>query len=241
MTRQAAKRRWSFSRVTLIAGGLAVAGFLLTRITWWFLLLTAVGTFGPGLLREVGWLGDKDEFQRHSDHRAGYHAYLVVGLVAFFFVAYFRTGGSYGGEETVATLFLILAWFAWFLSSLIDYWGPANAARRILIVFGVVWLVFAILANTGSEWTGWAALLLHPLLAAPFFVLAVLARRFPRISGLLLLGAAAFFIHFFGLFQPGGRSTGGVVEVLFVGPLLASGLALLVGSPESDEGHALPA
>ena len=35
---------------------------------------------------------------------------------------------------------------------------------------------------SGDEWTGWAALLLHPLLALPFFALAWLAGRLPRLS-----------------------------------------------------------
>lgn len=61
--------------------------------------------------------------------------------------------------------------------------------------------VFAILSNLGSEWTGWTALLLHPLIALPFFGLAWLSRRWPRIAGLLLLALAVFFFRFFGFFD----------------------------------------
>jgi len=46
-----------------------------------------VGAFGPGILRELGWLKDQDEFQRRAAHRAGYHAFAVTGLVAFFIYA----------------------------------------------------------------------------------------------------------------------------------------------------------
>ena len=48
-----------------------IAGFWLASLSWWFFLLVAVGTLGPGILREIGWLHDKDEFQRRADHRAG--------------------------------------------------------------------------------------------------------------------------------------------------------------------------
>ena len=70
-----ARKRWP-TRTNLIAGGMVVAGFLLTGISWWFLLLAAFGTFGPGILREMGWLRDQDEFQRQAVHRAGYHAFF---------------------------------------------------------------------------------------------------------------------------------------------------------------------
>jgi hypothetical protein len=108
-------------------------------------------------------------------------------------------------------------------------WGAQKTAARILVAFGSAWLVFAVLSNIGSEWTGWAALLLHPLLAAPFFVLAWLSRRWPRVSGVLLLAASVFFMRFLGLPGTGnlGLMTNLVTGLLFVGPLLASGVALL--------------
>ena len=83
MTETAARQRWRPTTTNLVAGSIVLAGFLLTEVNWWFLLLAAVGTFGPGLLRETGWLHDKDEFQQRAEHRAGYHAFLTVGLVAF--------------------------------------------------------------------------------------------------------------------------------------------------------------
>jgi hypothetical protein len=69
-----------------------VLGFLLTGVSWGFLTLVALGTFGPGILRELGWLKDKDEFERRAARRAGYHAYLVGGFVTFLLVAYLRSG-----------------------------------------------------------------------------------------------------------------------------------------------------
>ena len=78
MVESEARERWRPTRTNLVAGALVIAGLFLTEINWWFLLLTALGALGPGFLREVGWLRDKDEFQRRADHRAGYHAFLAV-------------------------------------------------------------------------------------------------------------------------------------------------------------------
>ncbi len=223
--------RWRPTRTNLVAGAMVIAGFLLTQLSWWFLVLTALGTFGPGILREIGWLCDKDEFQRRAHYRAGYHAFLTIGLVAFVLVAFFRAGGTIEHPHRLATFFLALLWFTWFLSSLLAYWGPQKTAARILIAFGSVWLAFAIISNLGSEWTGWAALLLHPLLAAPFFVLAWLSGRWPRVAGILLLTVA---VGFFVLLELPHIARTSILEVitdgtfiLFFGPLLASGVALL--------------
>ena len=223
-----------------MAGGIVIAGFSLTSLSWWFFLLVALGTFGPGILREMGWLHDQDEFQRRADHRAGYHAFLTVGLVAAVLVAFFRAGGTIEHPHRLATSFLALLWFTWFLSSLLAYWGPQKTAARILIVFGSVWLVFAVISNLGPEWTGWAALLLHPLLAAPFFVLAWLSTRWPRVAGILLLTVA---VGFFVVFELPHIARTSILEVitdgtiiLFLGPLLASGVALLcAGKSERPE------
>lgn len=230
--------RWRPTRTQLVAGGLVIAGFWLASLSWWFLLLTGLGTLGPGILRELGWLRDKDEFQRRADHRAGYHAFLVTGLLAFVLVAFFRSGERViENTGEVATLFLVLLWFTWLLSSAVAYWGAQRAATRILIVFGSVVLIFTVISNLGPEWSGWAALLLHPLLSAPFFVLAWLSGRRPRVTGILLLAASVFFFFWlFGGFKNSSLNpiTDGVAFILFLGPLLASGVALLGAGKESE-------
>jgi len=237
MSEQEAKERWRPTRTSLVAGVIVIAGFLLTEVNWWFFLLVAAGTFGPGILREIGWLRDKDEFQRQAAYRAGYHAFLIVGLVAFILVAFFRTGGTVEHPHRLVTFFLSLLWFTWFFSSLLAYWGAQKTATRVLIAFGCVWLVFTIISNLGPEWTGWLALLLHPLLAAPFFVLAWISRRWPRVAGVLLLIAVAGFIV---LELPHIARTS-VLEVitdsvfiLFFGPLFTSGVALLLAGKKSE-------
>ncbi len=241
MAEPVASRRWRPTPAGLIAGFLVILGFVLTEIDWGFLALAALGTFGPGILREFGWLRDRDEFQLRAAHRAGHHAYLTAGLMAFLLVAYVRSKEPGPVDpEPLVTAFLVILWFTWLLSSLLSYWGPRRTASRLLIVFGSFWLVFAVLSNLGPEYRGILGVLIGASITLPFFALAYTARRWPRITGVLLLAISAFFFYFFGLYEifhdplATGRP---VVLVCFLGPLLASGIALLNVDSNEDEGE----
>lgn len=212
----------------LTASGMVLLGFILMDVHPGFLALAALGTFGPGVLREFGWLRDQDECRRRAAHRAGYHAYLVGGLLSFLLVARLRAGGQSAVEpEQLATLVLVILWFTWLLSSLLTYWGPQKTVTRILIIFGSVWLLFVVLSNHDNL----PSMLMHALLVIPFYLLAWIARRRPRITGVALLLVSAFFFYFFGLYEIFGdrplEKGRAEVLILFLGPLLASGFALL--------------
>jgi hypothetical protein len=240
MTRLSTFATWFRSPSNVIAGTLVLAGFLLAEIDWGFIGLAGIGIFGPGILRELGWLRDKDEFELRAARRAGYHAYLVGGLLVFLLIAAYRH--LEGPDELptpldhpsqlVTTIFAVL-WFTWLLSSLLSYWGALKTARRILFAFGTVWLIFNILAGEGN----WMTSFMQSLLAVPVFAAALLGGRWPRIFGVLLLLVSGYFFHLFGFVAiftaplAMGRS---VVLVLFFGPLVASGLALLRATNTED-------
>lgn len=236
--------RWRPAPATLIASFFVLLGFVLAEIDWGYIAISAVAMFLPGILREMGVLRDKDEFQLEAARRAGYHSYLAGGLYAFLMAAWFRSA-----EPTVqfpGSLIedvLIVMWFTWLLSSLFAFWGRVRMAFTLLIVFGSVWLIFNLLAGEGD----WKVSLMQSLLAVPFFLTAYLARRWPRVAGVLLLGAAAYFFHLFGLIEvfSGDPTQMGrmAVIVLFIGPLVASGVALLGGQSRDDgePGGARPA
>jgi O-antigen ligase len=80
-------------------------------------------------------------------------------------------------------------------------------------------------------------LLLHPLLALPFFAVAWLSGCWPRIAGVLLLCMAAIFAQFFGMFRQDHLAmiNQAVTFVLFIGPLIACGLALVGAKAEVDD------
>lgn len=225
--------QWHPSLTTLIASGLVILGLLLAPVNWGFLVLVALGTLGPGILREFGWLRDKDEFQQRAARRAGFHAYLVTGFIAFLLVAYLRSGErDIKDPEELATFFLALLCFTWFFSTLLSYWGPQKTAWRTLVVFGSAWFLVTVLDNFDDP----VAMFMQVLvMAAPFFGLAFLARKWPRVAGVLLIAASVFYLFYLGMLRssPMGLATRGLVLVLFLGPLVASGVALLLG-PHAD-------
>jgi len=228
MNRLLARIGWRPTKATLIAAVLIILGLALADINWGFFFLVGLGMLGPGLLRELGWLKDQDEFQRQAARRAAYHAFLTTGFLAFLLVGLLRSGyqGIKDPEEAVSLLLVVL-WFTWVLSSLLGYWGPKRTARTILITFGTFWLLFNVVGNLNSL----SGLVMQCLLAVPFFALAFAARRWPKVAGVLLIVASAFFFYFFGLYEifgsePLARGRGFVI-VIFFGPLFASGVALL--------------
>jgi hypothetical protein len=224
---------------TLVQVALLIGGFALTAVSWWFLLVVGAAAVGPGLLRELGVLKDQDEFARQASRKASYHAYLAGMVLAFLFAAAFRTEAPIEAEPgEVIELALIVLWFTWLLSWLLSYWGPRKTAARLLYAFGAVWLAFNVLGNLNS----FVALVMQSLLAVPFFILAWTSHRWPRASGIILILAGLFFANIFDTFErilstdPFDNGAPFVL-VLFIGPLVASGIALLRGSKveEMDE------
>lgn len=217
----------------LVAGALVAGGFLLTGVSWWFLVLTGLGTFGPGLLRELGWLTDRDEFQLQAARRAGYHAFLAAGMAAFLWMAFLRSAPrNLKNPEELATFFAAVLWFTWMFSSFVTYWGARRTAVRVLYVYGGAWLLFNIAGNLGSP----LGMLMQCLLTLPFFACALLSRRWPRVAAALLLASSVFFFVFFRFHQESrlGLVVNAITTVLFIGPLFASGLALATRQGQED-------
>jgi MFS family permease len=227
--------KWRPSKVFLVAGTLVMAGFLLCEVSWWWFGLVAVGAFGPGVLRELGLLRDRDELQLQAARRAGYHAFLVAGIIAVILISVIRaTEPELRDPEELATFFLALLWFTWFFSSLVSYWGARKTAARVLLAFGCAWGLFNIAGNLTDP----LGMLMQLLLTtSPFFILAWASTRWPRTAGLLLVAAAVFFVVFFGWWKSGSQGivTQAVTMVLFLGPILVSGVALLAERPQSEE------
>ena len=156
-------------------------------------------------------------------------------------VAYVRSGDrQIKDPEELATLFLVLMWSTWVFSSLFSFWGARRTAMRILVGYGAFWLVFVIASSVGPEWQGPLGLIMGSLVVVPFFALAYVARRWPRVAGVLLLAAVAFFVKFFGWYEFGtrGEVTQLVTMILFLGPLLGGGVALLGTRDEAGNADA---
>ncbi|HOX26846.1 MAG TPA: hypothetical protein PLL30_14580 [Candidatus Krumholzibacteria bacterium] len=233
-----AERRFPFRRpavATTVGAALTAAGILLgTLVDMGFLVLAAFGTFGPGILRELGWLHDQDEFRRQAAWRAGYHAYLAGGSAAVVVISALKRGtANLDGLALPVALLLSVLWLTWLFSALLAYWGAQRAASTTLLVFGTFWLLFSV----ADSWQQPLGMLMHSLPALCFFALAWLAHRLPRLAGSLLLAAGAAAIWAFRLDRAFALQdlSKAMVLVLFVGPLVAGGIALLRARPASDE------
>jgi hypothetical protein len=232
----------------IVAAILVSAGVLL----WMFvsrglLIVAGVGAFGPGILRELGVLKDQDEFQREAARRAGYHAYLVGGLAAIVVLSAIEWGGGAIDESAEwIRLIVVVLWLTWLSSMLLGFWGARTTAFRVLATFGAFWAVFVIasaiseasIPSSGAELVeALTGALMGTLVVAPFFVLAWTAQRWPRPTGLALLGISVLFLFLFGGRSQLQVSTVALTNTLLAGPLIVCGLALLLdwGSQEFEE------
>ena len=229
-------RHSGISKATIFAGILVVVGALLAvTVDMLFLLVFAAGVFGPGALRELGVLNDQDEFQREASRAAGYRAYLAAGLFVSAWLAVGQRGMANLDSELAMTvsMVLILLIVVWLLSALFGYWDARRATFRILLAFGSFWLAFVVLSHLTEP----AMLLWEALVAAPFFVLAWTAQRWPRSTGIALVSVSVFAFFAFDMYEAFSSRLNAwpVILTMFL-PLTACGLALLrVGSDGTGE------
>jgi hypothetical protein len=231
----------------MIAGSLVILGLLLSMLVGMgFLILAGLGAFGPGILRELGWLRDQDEFQREAAYRAGYLAYLTGGFAAVLAISALRLrDANLEGPAGWIMLVLVILWTTWLFSSLLRYWGAKKTASRVLIVFGSFWVIFVIAAIIGeppsTPLEAMLAMLMGSVVVVPFFVLAWTAGRRPRGTGAVLLVVAAFlFVLTFPTWLARSMESSAMLltSALLLVPLIASGLALLrEGSSDDEKGE----
>lgn len=226
------------SAAGLVAGGIVVIGVLL----WMFvnkglLIVAGVGIFGPGILRELGWLNDHDEFQRQAARKAGYHAWLAGGVAAVLVLSVFQWGKQ-GAEISIEWIGLILAlmWLTWMFSALLTYWGARRTTSVVLLTFGSFWLLFAVATiiseaaqgrTSSSLLTNLLGIVASVTIVGPFFVGAWAVHRWPRITGAVLVVISSLFTWKFGPWGMDDWSTQLLTLTLLALPLLACGIALL--------------
>lgn len=212
----------------VVAGTLVFLGALLAvTVDMRFLLLTGLGAFGPGFLREFGVLKDQDEFARLATYKAGYYAYLIAGSAAIILIAILKAGkvDLDDGVSQAFAIILAIIWLVSIFASFNRYWGVQKAVVRILIIFGSLWLVFILLSH-GTEPM---ALIMESLVVLPFFILAWLSLHWPRVAGSLIIMLAIFCFFLFRMYDPGPTRFMSTVLtfILFICPLIVAGFALL--------------
>lgn len=227
--------RQGLSSVGFYAGLMVFLGILLSvTVDMRFMLLTGLGAFGPGILREFGVLKDQDEFARMATYRAGYYASLFAGSVAVILIAVLKAGSVDIEHESLAlAIILSTIWLVSIFSVIHKFWGVQKAVYRILIVFGSFWWVFIILSHIQEPMT----FLMESLLVVPFFLLAWVSKRWPRIAGSLIIVVAVgcFFLFRIITDDPELILQKVMVFIMFICPLLVAGVSLLLLKPEIDE------
>jgi hypothetical protein len=158
--------------------------------------------------------------------------FAAVAAVA---VMKFREANLDGGAVVWVAFVFVVLWTTWFFSSLLAYWGAQRTTARVLIAFGSFWLLF-VAADLVSEPSALGALMALAFVG-PFFVLAWTARRWPRTTGVALLGVSA--IVFGWIFRFGRsfieRPTQILTFVTLSVPMIACGIALLRERKEPHE------
>lgn len=228
--------RQGLSSVGFYAGLMVFLGILLSvTVDMRFMLLTGLGAFGPGILRELGVLKDQDEFARMATYRAGYYASLFAGIVAVILIAVLKAGSVDLEHESLAlAIILSTIWLVSIFSVIHKFWGVQKAVFRILIVFGSFWWVFIILSHIKEPMT----FLMESLLVVPFFLLAWLSKNWPRIAGGLIIVVAIICFVLFRIItsDPELLLQKVLVFVMFICPLLVAGVSLLfAGNNENQE------
>ncbi len=206
--------------------------------------MAGLGAFGPGLLRELGWLRDHDEFQRQAAHRAGYHAYLIGGFAAILVLSALEWSPALDESAEWIRFILLLLWMSWMFSALLSYSGAQRTASLVLMTFGSFWAVFVVATLVGEsnpdvEFSE-AILGIFAAIAllAAFFVPAWTAHRWPRVTGALLLLISVGLAFVFGRKGALDWSTVALTNTLLLVPLMVSGIALVRVKPADDKNAA---
>jgi|FLOH01.1.fsa_nt_gi hypothetical protein len=234
------KYKWmaGMTPVGMVAGMLVFLGALLAvTVDMRFLLLTGMGAFGPGFLRVSGVLKDQDEFARLATYKAGYYASLFAGSAAIILISGLKAG-TVDLDDSASQAFTIILAIIWLVSvfaSLHRYWGVQKAVFRILIIFGSLWFVFVVLSHGNEPLTA----LMESLVVLPFFILAWVSLRWPRVAGALIvtLGIFCFFLFRMYQFDRIGFMSTFLTFLLFICPLLVAGLALLLKKQEDNDNN----
>jgi hypothetical protein len=226
---------WGMNTATMISAGVFVASVVCALVASpFFAIGAAFAAFLPDVLRLLDVLRDIDEFQAEASGRASRLA-LVSG--SFYMATVFALTAT-GAVEAEAhrdawliglTLVLTVRYVAYAMM----FWNARRGAPKVLIAFGLFWLVFVVL----SEWGSWIPLAIEAAaVVGPFAAGAALVVRFPKSVGagsvLLAIGAFVFF-GMYRLFV--GDLTALVVFILIPMPLASVGIGLLCRSEQKKE------
>lgn len=217
------------TKTLIIAGIIYAAVVVLLAVTVsprFYLALVAIA-FARPVLREVRVLADRDEWLSLVSYRSSHIAFLAAMLIAG--LVFMWTGFVEGGEPPYeVSLILLITLFVKFAALQLMGRTRERAGRGIAWLMGGGWLLFVAVSHGFS--------LVSLIEGAPFLVLiacAILARRWPRVTGVVIgligLGTIIAFVDF------PLEYDSLVVPFLLSFPLMLSGALLILGDRDDGE------
>jgi len=184
-----------------------------------YIPIVAVAFIRP-LLREAGLLSDRDEWQVSVSHRSSHIAFLLsMGMAAALFAKALIDETEPAFELSLLFLVPLLVKFAaWQMTSR----GRRRCALGLGFAIGGFWLLFSMLSGDFNP---------QLLVGGLPIVATLLALKWERIGGAMLLAMGLFAIYFF------GATVEPVGVLLLPTPLILAGVLLLVGGGKDREEH----
>jgi hypothetical protein len=179
--------------------------------------------FGRPILREVGALADRDEWQRLISYRSSHIAFLVAMLIAA--TVFVKMAFIDGGEPPIAVSVILLVSLLVKFATL-EFQGRARrrAALAVAWVVGGAWLLFTLVSHGFSVVSlieGAPCLL---VLASGF-----VGMRWPKVGGGMLLAVGLGMLYLFVLAAGTTPVQKLLVATLLPIPVMLAGVFLFLG------------
>ncbi len=195
------------------------------------LLLAGLALMGPAL-RASGALRDMDERERTLDYQASHYALLLLYLLV---IAYFGHSLWIRDQNPEAMWYLVLV--APMLVRGALYLGRAAGLRRLGLglgfTFGAVWFLFTVLSHGISLES-----LIESVVGSSLLIATLIALKWPRVGGaLLVVIATAFAVFFMGGVNRSSPAQYLLMTMILPLPPLVAGVALFVSGlrPANDD------
>jgi hypothetical protein len=185
------------------------------------LILAAVVLLGIPFVREFLPRQGVDERQRQISHFSSSMAfYAYLALLLTIIIEEYLSQNKHPGNTMLALLIIPLS--IKFFVSLLQNFDPVQAARCIALFFAGSWIIFVLLSLGAFRGKLIASL---PYLAV--VIMAILARKWPRVCGIiiLLIGLRAGFNL---VLKQKSFSGTWMASTVWALPLILSGVALLL-------------
>jgi hypothetical protein len=191
-----------------------------------FFLPVVAAVFARPIARELGLLGDRDEWQRYASYWSSHIAFLVAMFIGLLVLV--KEAVVDEKEPSVAVMLIVLLpLLLKFVTLRLKERTRRKTAIAIAWLIGGAWFVFSALSHGLSIDT-----LVEGAIWAPILGAALLARRLPRLGGAILFVEGLVTLYFFVLRSRISPSGILMVALFLPLPVLLAGALLLIRERE---------